>query len=127
MLLLKHLHITCVILTGISFFSRGLLRFYWPSVLDQRWIRITPHLIDTLLLISAIGLAKYWLHAQQPWLIAKIFALIGYILLGHRALNRQLAAKDSALAFAGALLIFFYMVSVAHSKSIYGPLTLLMS
>lgn len=117
---LKHLHVTCVILS-ISFF---ILRFYWrmrqSMHLQKKWVRIAPHCIDTVLLASAIALA--WISAQVPfvqaWLGAKIIALIVYIVLGSFALKRTKSFKTSLIAFVAALFVFSYIVSVAISKQV---------
>lgn len=117
---LKHIHVTCVILS-ISFF---ILRFYWrirlPLNLQKNWVRIAPHCIDSVLLASAIALA--WISAQVPfvqaWLGAKIIALIVYIILGSFALKRTKSFKTSLIAFIAALLVFAYIVSVAITKQV---------
>ena len=55
-----------------------------------RWVRIVPHVIDTALLASAIGLAIT--IGQYPgtsgWLTAKVAGLVAYIVLGSFALKR---------------------------------------
>lgn len=129
---IKHLHITCVILS-ISLF---ILRFYWhmndSAQLQKKWVRIAPHIIDTLLLLSAISLA--WISHQVPfvqaWLGAKIVALIVYIALGsmalkktkpHRRTKSSLNSQTrliSFLSFIAALCVFAYIVSVALSKKV---------
>ena len=53
-------------------------------MLQQRWVKIVPHVVDTLLLVSALTLVfgsdQY--PFEQPWLTAKVLALIVYIALG---------------------------------------------
>ncbi|MDP3440409.1 MAG: SirB2 family protein, partial [Azonexus sp.] len=83
-LLLKHLHVTCVVLSGLGFCLRGWWMLRDSPRLSQRLARVAPHVIDSLLLGSAIMMAV--LSGQYPfvqgWLTAKFLALLAYILLG---------------------------------------------
>jgi uncharacterized membrane protein SirB2 len=83
-LALKHLHITAVLISGTGFFLRGLLMLGESPLLTKRWLKVVPHVVDTVLLGSAIIMAI--LSAQYPftqdWLTAKFFGLLAYILLG---------------------------------------------
>lgn len=117
-LLVKHVHMTCAALSGGFFLVRGVWMLADSALLQQRWVKTLPHLIDTLLLLSAITLAV--LSAQYPlthgWLTAKILALLAYIVLGSIALKRGRSKASRTVAFAAALLSFGYIVSVAISK-----------
>jgi uncharacterized membrane protein SirB2 len=77
-----------------------------------------PHVVDTLLLASALGLA-FWSHqlpGRMPWLTAKVTALLAYIVLGTIALKRGRTPAVRAGAFAAALAAFGYIVGVALTK-----------
>jgi uncharacterized membrane protein SirB2 len=114
-LLLKHLHITCVTLSGLGFVGRGVLMLRASPWLQSRFVRTAPHVVDTLLLSSALALTV--VIGQYPftasWLTAKFFGLLLYILLGTLALKRGPTAKVRASCFVLALLTFAYIVSVA--------------
>jgi uncharacterized membrane protein SirB2 len=115
---LKHFHMSCAALSGSLFLLRGAWMLRASPMLQQRWVRIAPHIVDTLLLASAIGLAT-WSHqypGQQPWLTAKVAALLGYIVLGSIALKRGRTAGQRRAAFIAALLLFAYIVTVAITK-----------
>jgi len=118
-LLLKHLHMTCAALSGALFLLRGLWMLQDSPRLGQRWVRTLPHLVDTVLLASAVTLAIW--SAQyplaQPWLTAKVGALLLYIVLGSVALKRGRSKGIRAAAFLAALATFAYIVSVALSKN----------
>ena len=115
---LKHLHIGLVSLSIALF----VLRFFWrwraSPCLQSRWIKITPHLVDTLLLLSAIGmLLLVWGNPfALPWLRYKIILLCAYIVLGSLALKRAQSRPAQALAFALALLCLAAMVTLALFK-----------
>lgn len=114
-LILKSLHLATIALTLALFVLRGAWMMADSPRLQARWVRIVPHVNDTLLLSSGIALAV--LVQQYPlvhgWLTAKFFALIAYILLGTIALKRGKTKAQRLVAWIAALLVFGYMVAVA--------------
>jgi uncharacterized membrane protein SirB2 len=121
-LALKHFHITCVVLSGTGFALRGAWALAGSPLARARLARVLPHVVDSCLLLSAIGLA--WMAGQYPfvhgWLTAKIVGLLAYIGLGMLALKpgRPLALRGAA--FVAALATFSWIVSVALSKNPLG-------
>lgn len=117
-LTLKHFHMSCAAASGSLFLLRGAWMLRDSPRLHDRWVRIAPHIIDTLLLASAIALAVW--SGQYPgvqgWLTAKVSALIVYIVLGTIALNRGRTKMVRFSAFVGALAVFGYIVAVALTK-----------
>lgn len=117
---LKHLHLTCIILSIVFFVTR----FYWrkqnSGMLQKKWVKILPHTIDTVLLGSAIGMAIIASinPFEQHWLAAKILALLAYILAGTFAIKRAQSAHAQNLSFALALACFGYILMVAISKQV---------
>ena len=95
------------------------------ALLQNKLSRVLPHIIDTLLLGSAIGLAiniqQYPL--QHAWLSAKLFALILYILFGTFALKRGKTKTIRACFFVLSLLVFAYIVWVARTHQVIPMLT----
>ena len=88
-LAIKHLHITCAVLSGSFFLLRGLWMLTGSPLLLRRWVRVLPHVVDTLLLATALVLV-FWSGQYpfvQPWLTAKVLALVAYIVAV--ALTRQ--------------------------------------
>lgn len=124
---LKHLHVTCVAISGTGFFLRGLLMLADSPLLQQRWLRTVPHVNDALLLAAAIGLALVTAQYPfvQPWLTAKIFGLIGYIILGSVALKAGRTREQRIGAWLAALATFGYVVSVALTRDPAGFLGLI--
>lgn len=118
-LALKHLHLTCVALSGLGFCLRGAWMLAESPRLKQRLPRVLPHLIDTLLLASALSMA--WLSGQYPfvqgWLTAKFFGLLAYIGFGIMALKRGRTRALRARYFVLALTSYAYIVSVALTRS----------
>ncbi len=121
-LALKHFHITCVILSGTGFALRGWWSMTGSPRLRARLTRILPHIVDSCLLASAIGLAV--MAEQYPfvngWLTAKVLGLFAYIGLGAVALRPARPKAVRVAAFAAALATLSYIVSVALSKNPLG-------
>lgn len=112
---IKYLHISCAILSYLFFFIRGIWMLRASPTLNQRWVKIWPHIIDAVLLISAITLAYQNAISPltTPWLLAKIVALLIYILLGTIALKRGQTRTIRFYAWISAQLVFLYIVLTA--------------
>lgn len=117
----KYLHVTCVVLSVSLFVVRAALELLAQPWRQWRLLKVAPHLIDTVLLTSALWLA--WRIGQYPfvngWLTAKVLALLAYILLGMRALGKRTPQRQRLPFFLAALLSVGYIVGVAltHSPS----------
>ena len=92
------------------------------KVLKQKWLKIAPHIVDTILLVTAIMLAMR--ISQYPlthgWLTAKLMALLAYIVLGVFALKRGKTKQTRVFAFVAAILVFAYIVLVAITRTPWG-------
>jgi len=119
---LKTIHVTFAALSFAGFFIRGIWMLRDSPLLRQRWVKIAPQVVDTVLLVSAIALAVQ-LHLSpmtQPWLMAKIIALVVYIGVGLVALRIGRTKGVRTVAWLLGMVIFAYIVSVAVSKSVLG-------
>jgi len=118
-LALKSLHVVTAVATISGFLMRGYWMLQDSDKLQWRIVRIAPHVIDTLFLLS--GLAMLWLlHLNpfvQPWLLAKFAGLVAYVLLGAVALRRGPTLQVRTIAFVAAVSAFAYIVGVALAKS----------
>ena len=116
---LKYIHIATVIISIAGFLVRGIWMMQSSPMLQQRWVKIVPHINDTILLISAIALVV--ITAQYPgplaWINAKIIALVLYIVLGIIALKPSRPKSVRITAWCLAILTFAYIVMVALSKN----------
>lgn len=116
--LVKLLHQTAVALSATGFAARGLGALAGAGWVRSRLARSLPHVIDTVLLGSALALA--WLlrlnPLHTPWLAAKIVGLLAYIGLGMLALRPGRPRPQRAAAGLAALAVLGYIVSVAISK-----------
>lgn len=117
-LAIKHLHITCAVLSGSFFLLRGLWMLTGSPMLQRRWVKVLPHVVDTLLLATALVLV-FWSGQYpfvQPWLTAKVLALLAYIVLGTVALKRGKTQGVRAFALVAALATLAYIVAVALTR-----------
>jgi uncharacterized membrane protein SirB2 len=110
-------------ITAVATISGFVLRGYWMMVqsdkLSLKVVRIAPHIIDTLFLLSGVALVSILqLNAlSEPWLLAKFAGLIGYVVLGTIAIKRGPTLQIRVIAFVGALSLFAYIIGVALAKS----------
>lgn len=118
-LTLKYLHVGAAVLTLTGFVVRGYWMLVESAALQRLWVRVAPHVIDTVFLLSGVGLIlELRLPVlNQPWLLTKFGALLAYVLLGTIALKRGRTKQIRAAALVLALLTFLYIVGVALSKS----------
>ncbi|WP_227816985.1 SirB2 family protein [Nitrogeniibacter aestuarii] len=116
---LKHLHMTCVGLSLLGFVVRGFWMMTEAPQLKAKLSRVLPHVVDTVLLGSAIALVSYY-DAVPEWVWAKVAGLLIYIVLGTVALKRGKTRQVRIAAFVLALITFGWIVSVALIKSSAG-------
>jgi len=116
--LLKTVHVGCALLSAAGFMTRGAWMLTESPLLGARLTRVLPHIVDTLLLAAGVGLA--WRSHQypfaQPWLTAKLTALVLYIVLGSVALwrGRSRATRLGALLAALAALTYIFAVALTR-------------
>lgn len=120
--IVKTIHLTCVALSFAGFFIRGIWMMRDSVNLKRRWVKIAPHIIDTLLLASAIMLAVQMRISplEHSWLMAKIIALLIYIGIGTVALKEGRSKPVRVTAWLFGLATFMYIVSVALTRSTLG-------
>lgn len=108
-----------MIISLSGFAIRGTLKLTNSEILQNKLVRVLPHIVDTLLLISAITLVV--ISGMYPWSVswvgAKLLALIAYILAGSIFMRAQQKSLAQYSWFAVSLLLAGYIVLVALSKS----------
>lgn len=116
---LKHLHMLCAALSIIGFIVRGGLRLADSKLLQKKFWKIAPHIVDTFLILSAIGLtiSIHQYPLTTPWLSAKLIGLCVYIGLGLVALRFAKTEKMIAITYLLAIATFAYIAMVAMIKA----------
>ena len=116
--LLKTFHQLAVVISFAGFFVRGVGMLNDATWLRHRSVKMLPHVVDTILIVSAVWLA--WIlrltPTNAPWIGAKIIGLLVYIAVGMVALRFGRTKPVRASAWIGAMLVFGYVVSVAIAK-----------
>lgn len=113
----KHLHLLLVALSVGLLFLRFGLSFYNKALLQKKFLKIAPHVVDTFLLLSGVMLM---LTLQQypfvhGWLTEKFIAIIAYILTGFMALKGR-TTFIRWMCFLGALGWLGLILRVASTK-----------
>ncbi len=119
--ILKHTHLLIIVIAFIVFFLRGILMMRDSTATNHMLFKIAPHILYTLLIGTGIWLAliQNFSPMAQPWLLAKIIALVVYIMLGVLTFKHANARVRKILWLLG-LIVFAYMASVATSKNALG-------
>ncbi len=120
-LTLKQIHIVCAVLSILGFGVRGIGWIGRRAWVERRWVKVVPHLVDTLFLASGVALAVLarFDPLEHSWLAAKLVGLVVYVLLGMSA-SRAADARVRLGAWVAALAVFAYLVSVALGKTPLG-------
>lgn len=126
--LVKLIHQTAVGLSIAGFCARGIASLAGAAWVRSRAAKTVPHVVDTVLLLSGVTLA--WMlrlsPGAAPWLQAKLFGLVLYIVLGIAALRPGGPLALRVQLFVAALATVLWIVSVAVTKQTYGYLAALM-
>ncbi|WP_165463112.1 SirB2 family protein [Atlantibacter sp.] len=118
---LKHMHI----LTAFLSVSLFILRYWWQyrgsAMSTKRWVRIVPHINDTILLGTGVALVVithfYPFTPQGAWLTEKLFGVIIYIVLGFIALGRRPRSQQVRwIAFLLGLVVIYIVIKLATTK-----------
>lgn len=115
---LKHSHMLFIALSVTFLAVRFLLSLKSPAVLQNKFFKIAPHVVDTFLLLTAVALMltiqQY--PFQTPWLTDKLFGLFAYIGLAVMALKgRSLLMRW--VGFLGALSWLALVGKIAITKT----------
>lgn len=126
-ILVKYVHVTTVVLSLTGFFLRGMLMMRESPLINARWIKVLPHINDTILLVAALSLAV--MSGQYPfvvsWVTAKVLGLIAYIILGSLALRAGSTRRTRIISWLAAMAVFAWIVSVALTRQPMGFLVAL--
>lgn len=112
------LHALFAVISGVSFFVRGIGHLRQQAWVQNKVVRIVPHVIDTGLLVTAIALLiTLDISPLTDWVLAKIIALVLYVFLGVMAFRIAKTVQTKAFYWGSALAVFAYMFAVAKAHS----------
>jgi len=116
----KHIHMMFAGLSLLGFVIRGYWMISGSKMLNAKPVKILPHIIDTVLLVSAVVLVIVtgYYPLKFDWVTLKILLLVAYIVLGTFALKRGKTKTIKIVAFVLALVTFFAIYgTVIHKPS----------
>ena len=117
--MIKLIHMSTAFISITFFLVRGFWVFSNSEMMNKKWVKIVPHINDTILLITAImlavGIQQY--PFTQDWLTAKFIALLLYIVFGTFALKRAKERKNKIIFFILSILTFSYIIGVALNRT----------
>jgi uncharacterized membrane protein SirB2 len=98
------------------------LRFAWlllnSDKLNRKWVKVLPHIVDTLLL--GIGIAMAVKLAINPmehlWLLEKLLAVLAYIFTGYYTLKLARTRFMQIFGYLGAIGWILLIVKLAVTK-----------
>jgi uncharacterized membrane protein SirB2 len=99
------------------------LRFVWllkgSDKLHQKWVKVLPHIVDTLLFILGIGLAiKLSINPlEHYWFAEKLFAVLAYIFTGYYTLKLARNRTMQIIGYLGAMGWIMLIVRLAITKA----------
>lgn len=115
-----HTHGLFVILSLIGFIVRGIWMLNDSPRLKARWVKISPHIVDTILLLSGL-LAAYllfWRYGTNPdYVTVMIVGLFVYIALGLVALRLGKTKAVRGSAWVLAIVVFLYISAAGAMKT----------
>lgn len=114
-LMVKHFHMTLAILSLLFFIVRACWAVAGSGLLMRPFVRVAPHVIDTLLLLCGLYLLSF--IGIQPFIVAKLIGLVLYIVLGSLAIKRARTTGQKALFAVLAVLVFVYILGAAFKHS----------
>ena len=117
---LKHTHVLFVVLSVVLFYTRAFSRLASGKIAANKGVFITSHIVDTLLLVSAVGLLV--VASMNPlaiaWLWQKIILVIAYIIIGFKLLKAQ--SQSQKLLWLGVnTLVLLAIGYLAGTKSAF--------
>jgi uncharacterized membrane protein SirB2 len=117
--MLKHLHLLFVLLVTITFIGRVYLAHTQSALLTTKWMKIAPHVLAGLLLLTGFGLVfeGNWLAGDYAWIVAKLVLMVVFIGLG--LMTMKAAGEKRWYYFAGALVCLAYIAKMAFAKQVF--------
>lgn len=116
----KHLHVTAVVVSVLLFSVRFALSIMEHQARNNKLLKVIPHIVDTILLGSAI-----WLVFLSPmtqvdgWIASKVIGVVLYIVSGFYALKWAKSKRSQILGFISAIVWITVTMGVAFSKQAF--------
>ncbi len=108
----KPVHVACALVSVTFFVVHAVWMLQGAALLNVPWVRVAPHIVDTVLFLTGLYLATLW--GWPTWVIVKLAGVVAYIVLGSLALHRAPSPRGRRISLVGALVAvsFVFMVAV---------------
>lgn len=115
--MIKLIHFIFIFTSLASFAGRMGMSVFTPDLLKNKFVKVAPHIIDTILLLSGITLIVQgnWIAGEYGWILSKVILLLAYITLGVMAMRCK--GVKRWLAFVGAIASFIGIFIIAITKN----------
>lgn len=114
-MMIKHLHLTIIVLTFVFFVINLVLTMKASDVAKNKFLKITPHILYTLFVVTFIYLVAVNPLELYPfvngWASSKLAGFVFYVLSITLALKW---AKNNMWRIAGAISAVFWLVVTAR-------------
>ena len=112
--LLVSVHLICAIISLLLLLIRGVMQLSGKNWRAIKPLKILPHLSDTLLILSGVGIIAMFGFHVPLWVVSKIVLLILYIVFAAKFFSKNRVQPKSAhfmlavVSFAAAGLVGFF-------------------
>lgn len=127
LIFLKYLHIVSVAASFSLFFMRGLWMMQSYPDSQEKWVRLLPHGVDTVLVLSAMAMLAMSPLNGWPgdWLTVKLALLVAYVSLSLYVFRGARALAARILAWLLALFVFLLVTTIAVLRNPLGIFSVL--
>lgn len=118
----KHLHMTMAVLSVLFLILRFAFGMRNAANLQRSWLKVLPHLVDFLLVVSILGMLVTLGVSpfSAPWMTEKLVLFVLYIVFSVvtvLALRAKMSRSLRVPGFALALASWLWLIHVAMTKS----------
>lgn len=94
--LLVSVHLICAIVSLLLLLIRGVMQLSGKNWRTVKLLKILPHLSDTLLILSGVGIIAMFGFHVPLWVVIKIVLLILYIIFAAKFFSKNCLQPKSA-------------------------------
>lgn len=111
--MLVSLHIFCAFSSLALLLIRGVMQFSGKNWRAIKLLKILPHLIDTLLIVSGLSIFFLFGYQLESWLIMKVIMLVLYVFFSAKYFSRK-ASQPKTIFLVLAILSFLGVIFFAY-------------
>lgn len=118
---LKNIHLLAIALSAILLSVRFIFVMTNSALIEKKFVKIAPHVVDTILLLSGIGLIIALgfipFTAGTEWFTQKVTCILAYFALGFFSIKMAKNKLLRIFAYFGALGWLVMAANIAMSKA----------